>query len=164
MWGRGPRSNKGTCSTLCGISVTSPTTHNQIGPFWCWFLGGWACACLRPLWVSPKNSPVRLGVSPTASTPTCVFSQRFEALFPRTGALGLRGLFCSPFVPPGLSTCECGTTGSTSHRLAASPLHSAAHLRPSYLSGWVFLLYLLGCRTSIQFDFMSVLVGWFFFF
>ena len=24
-------------------SVTSPATHKQIGPFWCWFLGGWAC-------------------------------------------------------------------------------------------------------------------------
>ena len=34
------------------------------------------------------NSPVRLGVSPAASTPTGVFSQWFEALFPRTGALG----------------------------------------------------------------------------
>ena len=32
---------------------------------------------------------MRLGVSPTtASTPTCVFNQRFEALFPYTGALG----------------------------------------------------------------------------
>ena len=29
---------------------------------------------------------------------------------------------------------------------------------PSYRSGWMFLLYLLGCRTSIQFDFLSVLV------
>ena len=35
------------------------------------------------------NSPVRLGVSPAAtSTPTDVFNQRFEAPFPRAGALG----------------------------------------------------------------------------
>ena len=35
------------------------------------------------------NSPVRLGVSPTASsTPTDVFSQKFEALFPHAGTLG----------------------------------------------------------------------------
>ena len=34
-------------------------------------------------WVSPTNSPVRLGVSPAAaSTLTGVFNQRFEALFP----------------------------------------------------------------------------------
>ena len=39
--------------------------------------------------VSPTNSHVRLGVSPAAaSTPTGVFSQRFEALFPHAGALG----------------------------------------------------------------------------
>ena len=42
----------------------------------------------RTLWVSPVNSPVRLGVSPTdTSTPTDVLSQRFEALFPHVGAL-----------------------------------------------------------------------------
>ena len=36
-----------------------------------------------------NSSAVRLGVSPAAaSTPTGVFSQRFEALFPRAGALG----------------------------------------------------------------------------
>ena len=35
------------------------------------------------------NSPVSLGVSPAAvSTPTGVFNQRFEALFPRAGGLG----------------------------------------------------------------------------
>ena len=48
-----------------------------------------ACTCPRPLWVSPKTSPVRLGVSPAAApTLTGVFNQRFEALFPRAGALG----------------------------------------------------------------------------
>ena len=36
----------------------------------------------------PTNSPVRLGVSPTASAPTGVFNQRFEALFPLSGTLG----------------------------------------------------------------------------
>ena len=43
------------------------------------------------------NSPVRLGVSPAAaSTPTGVFNQRFEALFPGAGAL--RRVVC--FAPP----------------------------------------------------------------
>ena len=71
------------------------------------FPSGWACACSRPLWVSPMNSPVRLGVSPTAaSTPTGVFNQRFEALFPRAGTLGCvvwpgAGMACSPGVFPG---------------------------------------------------------------
>ena len=51
----------------------------------------------RPLWVSPKKSPMRLGVSPTdTSTCTGVFNQRFEALFPGAGAL--RRVVC--FAPP----------------------------------------------------------------
>ena len=84
----GLRGSNGACSTLCQISVTSPATHNQIGPFWCCFPSGWVCVCSRPLWVSPTTSPMRLGVSPTAdSTPTGVFSQRFEPLFPRAGTL-----------------------------------------------------------------------------
>ena len=76
-------------SPLCQISVTASAPHNQIGPLWCWFPNGWACARPRPLWVFPRNSPVRLGVSPAASpTPMGVFTQRFEALFPRSGTLG----------------------------------------------------------------------------
>ena len=52
-------------------------------------VGRWACAHSRPLWVSPMNSPGSLGVSLTAaSTPTGVFNQRFEALFPCPGTLG----------------------------------------------------------------------------
>ena len=98
--GEGPRGCNSARSPLHRISVTPSTTHSQIGPLWCWFPSGWACACSRPLWVSPTNSSVSLGVSPTAaSTPTGVFNQRFEALFPRTGALGCVVCFapcCSP--------------------------------------------------------------------
>ena len=73
---------------LCWFLVSYLTTHNDIGPFWCWFPGGWGCVHSRTLWVSPRNSPVRLGVSPATSTPQ-VFSVRgFEALFPHTGTLG----------------------------------------------------------------------------
>ena len=88
MWGRGPIGSNGACFTLPLFSH-SPATHSLIGPLWCCFLSGWVCAHSRPLWVSPTNSPVRLGVSPTAaSTPTGVFNQWFEALFPCSGALG----------------------------------------------------------------------------
>ena len=84
MWGRGQRGNHAVCSALCWLSVTSSPTHNQIGPFWCWFSGDWFCVCSRSLWVSPLNSPMRLGVS----QPSQVFSVRgFEALFPHTGTL-----------------------------------------------------------------------------
>ena len=57
--------------------------------------------------------------------PTGVFNQWFEALFPLAGTLGCvvcfaPPLFLSPFVPPGLSVHECGTTVSTSHCLEGS--------------------------------------------
>ena len=47
---------------------------------------------------------------------------------------------------------------SSSHHLAMSPLCPAAHLCLSYRSGWMCLLYLLGCQTSIQLHFLSILV------
>ena len=80
---------------LCWFSVTPSTTHNQIRPFWCCFLSGWFCVRSRPLWVSPTNSPVRLGVSPAAaSTPTSVFRPWFEVSFPCTGTLSCK--VCHP--------------------------------------------------------------------
>ena len=89
MWGRGLIGSNSACSTPCRFSVTPSTTHNQIGPFWCWFTSGCVCVHSRPLWVSPMTSPVKLGVSPAAtSTLTGVFNQWFEALFPCAGALG----------------------------------------------------------------------------
>ena len=99
--GEGPRGSNGARSTLCQISVTPSATHNQIGSLWWWFPSGWACARSRTLWVSPTNSPVRLGVSPAAaSTPTGVFNQRFETLFPSAGALGCTVYFTHPpFLP-----------------------------------------------------------------
>ena len=86
--GEGPKGSSGTCSTLHWISVFPSATNNQIGPLWCWFPSGWACACSTPWWVSPTTSPVRLAVSPaSAPTPKDVFNQKFEALFPRSGTL-----------------------------------------------------------------------------
>ena len=109
--GEGPRGSNGTRSTLHRISVTRCATHNQTGPLWCWFPSGWTCACPRPLWVSPMTSPVRLGVSPAAApTPMGVFNQRFEALFPRAGALGCVVCF-APRRLSGLSVGECGAAG-----------------------------------------------------
>ena len=107
----GPRGSNGAPSTLHRISVFHSDTHNQTGPLWCWFPNGWACAHCRPLWVSPTTSPVRLGVSPAAApTPMGVFNQRFEALFPSTGALGCTVCF-APRHLSGLSVSECGVTG-----------------------------------------------------
>ena len=57
--------------------------------------------------------------------PQGVFNQWFKALFPSTGALGLRGLFHSPFDPPGLSARECGICQPL---LAPPAAHSMASL------------------------------------
>ena len=52
------------------------------------------------------TSPVRLGVSPAAaSTPTGVFNQRFEALFPQAGALGC-GVCFAPLLFLPVYLCE----------------------------------------------------------
>ena len=121
--GEGPRGSNGPCSTLCWISVTPSATHNQTGPLWCWFPSGRACARPRPLWVSPTTSPVRLGVSPAAApTPTGIFSQRFEALFPRTGTLGC--VVC--FVPRHLSSLcvNVQPRGATGHSACPGLRHS----------------------------------------
>ena len=109
--GEGLRGSTGTHFTLLWISIFHSATHNQTGPLWCWFPSGWACTRPRPLWASPTTSPVRLGVSPAAApTPKGVFNQRFEALFPRAGALGCMVCF-APRRLSGLSVCECGAAG-----------------------------------------------------
>ena len=148
---------------------------------------GCACACSRPLWVSPTNSPVRLGVSPAAaSTPTGVFNQSFEALFPRAGALGCMVCFApSPFLPvylcemwgrgicqlqPGLPRSTIRhLAGSASCCLATSPLYPAAHLRPPtrldecffFISLVVGLPYsLIFCHFWLFFVFKLLLSFW----
>ena len=148
MWGRGREGAMATCSTLCQISVTPSTTHNQTGALWCWFPSGWACAHSRPLWVFPTTSSVRLGVSPAAPTLMGIFNQRFEALFPPRWSPGLRSLLCSPpFIPVYLcanvegsasarTACTvCLTLSLSQSHSHVSPLHHSARLRPSYRSG-----------------------------
>ena len=118
------------------------------------WVGGWACARSRPLWVSPMNSSVRLRVSPTAaSTPTGVFTQRFEALFPHAGALGCVVCFAPPTFLPVYLCANVGPQGLLAVTLPA-PFHNpqprwvhqplahcesslplAACLHSSYLSG-----------------------------
>ena len=159
--GEGPRGSNGACSTLHWISITPSATHNQMGPLGCWFLSGWACAHSRPLWVSPTTSPVKLGVSPAAApTPTGIFNQRSEALFPRAGALGY-AVCLVPDVRPVYLCANVGLQGLLvvrlpapfiSHSASLSPAMAtrvlsaqAARLRPSYQSGWMFFFfYFLG--------------------
>ena len=77
----GPIGSNGACSSLCWISAIPSATHNQIGPFWCCFPHGWVCVHSRTLWVSPWNSPVRLGVFLLSPQPPQVFSIRGLRLY-----------------------------------------------------------------------------------
>ena len=123
--GEGPRGSNGACLTLLWISVFHSAMHNQTGPLWCWFPSGCACAHPRPLWVSPMTCPVRLGVSPAAApTPTGIFNQRFEALFPRAGALGY--VVC--FAPCCLSWFICARVWGHGVLPAALPVPFSATL------------------------------------
>ena len=116
MWARGPIGSNGTCPTLCWFSVTSSATTIKLGPSGADFRVDGLVYILAPCW-SLQGTPVRLGVSPAAaSTPTGVFNQWFEALFPRWSS-GLRSLSCGPLAAA---------------LLHASPLHLAAHLCPTY--------------------------------
>ena len=99
------RGNNATCPALHQLSVTSSTIHKQIGPSWCRFPGGWTCAWVGFPWVSLTNSPVRLGVSPTAAIPIGLRARGFGALFPCTRTLGC--VVCQP--PPHLP-CHPATT------------------------------------------------------
>ena len=92
MWGKGLRGNNATFSALAPLPVTSPATHKQIVPFWCWFLGGWDSVCSRTLGAPPTDSPVRLAVSPIASTPTGIYSQRYRSFPSQHWNPGLHGL------------------------------------------------------------------------
>ena len=145
------------------------------------------------------TSPVRLGVSPAAApTPTGVFTQMFEALFPHAGTLGCvvwvipvylcvnveplgaTRCFACPVLchsesgPLGLSVHECRASGSASGWIACpvrptlrqswSPQCNASPLCPGCPSlplppVWMNVYFLsTWCRTSLPFDFLSVLV------
>ena len=117
---------------------------------------------------------MRLGVSPAdAPTPTGIFNQRFEALFPQAGALGCAVCF-APRCSSGLSVHECGVTGSASGQTACPVCPTLCQSRshhgnvsplcpgcpsPPLLPVWMNVYFLfLGCQTSLPFDFLSVLV------
>ena len=73
------------------------------------------------------NSPVRLGVKPTPSTPTDFYSQRSWGFISPCWSPGLCSLSHSPVVPPGLSTHKCGTTQSPTMPTLSPSHHLAMH-------------------------------------
>ena len=127
MWGRGPRGSNGTCSTLCQPSVSSPTAHKQSGPFWCWFLCGWVCICSRTLWVSPTNSPLRLGVSPAAaSTPKGFPISGLRLYFSEVEPWGCAVCFAPPLFLPVYLCTNVGLQATAFRGLPAASCQPAA--------------------------------------
>ena len=100
--------------------------------------------------IRDRNSPVRLGVSSATTSPPGFYSQRFWGFLFSSWNPGMYSLSCSPVVPPGLSTCKCGTSPSTKRCLAHPGLPVSALLRVlstlaarlhlSYWSGRMFPL------------------------
>ena len=154
--GEEPRGSNGARVTLLLISIFHSATHNQTGPLWCCFPSGWACARPRPLWVSPRTSPVRLGVSPAATPPTTgIFNQRFawvawSASFPAVcpvylcASMGPRGVTRRSACPvlhhseSGLSVYLCANVGPQDLlvvRLRALFVPHSASLGPSHSHG-----------------------------
>ena len=152
VWVKDQKGNNATRSALTQLSVTFPTTDKRIGPFWCWFLGGWVCVHSWTPWVPPTDSSVRLGVSPATTTPTGFYSQRFWGFISLCLNPGFCSVSLSPVVPPSLSTRECETAWSASHCLALHPLHPR-YLSPSLLPVWMNVSYL----TPWLSDFHAVL-------
>ena len=141
----------------------------------------WCCIPERAGWVyvSPKSvaGPLR-GVSSTAPAPAGFHSQKlWEFIFwcwkPGLGGLDWGWAPSLPRYPSWFlsTTCGCGPASSSPW---ASPYHSASpclstsphlsvplraslRLLPSYPFGWMWLLYILGCWTSTQLDFLTIL-------
>ena len=133
MWGRGQEGAM-ALAPLCQTSLTPSATHNQIGPFWCCFPSRWVCVCSRPLWVSPRNSPVRLGVSPAAASPTGFSIQKLRLSFSEL----------EPWVAWSVSLPSCSSQfirmQMWDHLVCQPPpccvfSTVAAHFCPSYQSG-----------------------------
>ena len=125
MWGRGREGALALAPLFARLQSLPPLPTIKLGPSGADSqVGRWACAHSRPLWISPTNSPVRLGVSPAApSTLMGVFNQRFEALFLCAGALGCVVSFTPPpFLPVYLCT-NVGPRGLLAVTLPA-PFHN----------------------------------------
>ena len=122
---------------LAGFQSFPLLPTNKLGPsgadLW---VGGFVYGS-RTLWVSPTNSPLRLGVSSATTNPIGSYSQRFWGYSFLHWNPGLHSLSHSPVVPPGLSKCICATCTLSPHPLsmpaAISPACSIT--MPHVLSG-----------------------------
>ena len=121
------------------------------------FLGGCVCACSRILWVSPTNFPVRLGVSPAATTSTDFYSQRFWDFMsppsPTTGTMGCVVCLAPQLLLP---VYPHGNVGQLSLPAAASPVLSVTLL---YILSVMLPVWVPPTGLDECFFFKSLVVG-----
>ena len=181
MWGRGREGAMAPAPLSTVFQSLPPLPTIKLGPSGAGSQVGGPVHTLGPCGSLQRPLPVRLRVSPAAApTPTGVFNQRSEALFPCAGALGYVVCFaprCStcPVLhhsesgPLGLSVRELGATGSASGQTAfpfrhqsgshhghASPLcPGAISAPPTGLDVCFFFIYLVSDFPAIRFSVSS---------
>ena len=106
------------------------------------------------------NSPVKLGVSPAVSTPMGVFTQKFEALFPK---LGCMVCFTSPLFLPVYLCTKVGPWGLLAVALPAPFVPQSAKSLDLAALPWVLcaLLPFSALPTGLDecFFFISLIIG-----
>ena len=142
------------------FQLLPPLPISILGPFWCCFQGGWVCVCSRTPWVSPKNSPVRLGVS-SATTPG-LYSQRFWGCSFLAGTLGCTVCLVPQLFLPAYPHANVGSPSPLATTwpcsvscLAAHPLHLGCPT-PPLLPVWINVSFL----TPWLLDFHNGSIFW----
>ena len=120
-------------------------------------LWGWEFLLLPqpPQIFTPRGFEAFFSHSGTLSCPVCLAPQLFLPVYLNANVRP-PGLPASPLLALLGQQLPCPLDPPASAFLILSAL--AVHLCLSSQSKWMFLLLLLGCRTSIQFNFLAVLV------
>ena len=109
-----------------GFQSLPPLPTSKLRPSWCLFPGRWVCVHSRTLCVSPMNSLVRVGVSPTTTTPTGFSVRSFEALFSHAVTLGCTVCLAAQFFLPFYLNVNVGLSASPATTSPSSPAASPA--------------------------------------
>ena len=149
--------NNAACSALSWLSVTSLSTQNKLGPSGADFQVGGFVYVLGPCgsvqWTLLWGWEFLLSLQ----SPHIFSVSGFKALFPHAITLGCVVCISPQFFLPVNPHANVGLPGPPAATLPWVLSALAAHLYPSYQSGWMFLLQLLGCWTFIQCIFLAVL-------
>ena len=146
------------------LSVTSLASHKQILPFQMLMNRQGACVCSRIPWASSTDSPVRLGVCPTATPPQDFTARGLETLVSCAGTLGCvvclapqLFLLAQPQVNVGYLSLQATTLPSLVGQLpcCASSLPRLPNCpTPTNLDACFFFNFWFW--TSMQFDFLEI--------